>query len=530
MFGVAIWACGNGFSVPVPWGGVWVSPLSCSKANMGKNKGKHGKTPKRGPLRLVNRFIKVNKTVADRASASSGKWTAAHAKKKRGQKKSKEAPGPAYSSGKKGATPRLARKSKEERIGFRQLASLSAEDLVRVGEEIGFLPRKTGTKCPLKCGGILSLRAIEGRGAEAVVFGNFSFPPRGVPRLFCDSHFCEGNKHGFAVEEKGSDVAIQLGGRGRAPAGEGLLCVCLASLPWAGHHCSVSDGALLMHVNHQSMQLYADEVRRAQAILNDIEQAGIVFGEGVLVEWDECGIRAEQKRCAKPCTLFWTKDKHGQDTKKSNCVGFRLLWNRRMIGVERGNRKNMVVKQLPFKTANGKAGGVPLSEEECDAVCIPHLGKYAINLTDGAMPYEAFAGGQIVCSSNCERKDCIARAHKAGKAKCTGSRPREGRDRFKQHYAKLHMSHGIATHEKEEWAVIKEVRVWNDKGSKVVKLKHGTEVADGAWAELKRAYPHTVKNADHDRIAEYIKAWAWRARRHGEDTFVDLGKAIAARR
>ena len=63
---------------------------------MGKPKGKHGKTPKRGPLRLVRRFIKANKTVADRASASSGKWTAARAKKKRGQKKSKEAPGPAY--------------------------------------------------------------------------------------------------------------------------------------------------------------------------------------------------------------------------------------------------------------------------------------------------------------------------------------------------------------------------------------------------------------------------------------------------
>ena len=172
-----------------------------------------------------------------------------------------------------------------------------------------------------------------------------------------------------------------------------------------------------MHVSEKSMQLYTDEVGRAQAVLNDIEQGGVVFGEGVLVEWDECGIRAEQKRCTKPCTLCWTKGKSGKDTKISNCVGFRLLWNRWMIGVERGNRKNMVVKQLPFKTANGKARGVPLSEEECDAVCIPHLGKHAINLTDGATPYEAFAGGRIVCSPNCERKDCIARAQKDGKAK-----------------------------------------------------------------------------------------------------------------
>ena len=70
---------------------------------------------------------------------------------------------------------------------------------------------------------------------------------------------------------------------------------------------------------------------------------------------------------------------------------------------------------------------------QCDAACIPHLGKHAINLTDGATPYEAFAGGRIVWSPNCERNDCIARAQKAGRAKRRGSRPREGRARFKEH-------------------------------------------------------------------------------------------------
>ena len=49
----------------------------------------------------------------------------------------------------------------------------------------------------------------------------------------------------------------------------------------------------------------------------------------------------------------------GQDTKKSNCVGFRVLWNRWMIGVERGNRKNMVVKQLLFKRRTAKLGVYP---------------------------------------------------------------------------------------------------------------------------------------------------------------------------
>ena len=50
-------------------------------------------------------------------------------------------------------------------------------------------------------------------------------------------------------------------------------------------------------------------------------------------------------------------------------------------------------------------------------------------------------------------------------------------------------------------------------------------MADGAWAFVKQAIPVSVKGADHKRIAEYVQAWAWKARRHGTDLFVALGSA-----
>ena len=112
-----------------------------------------------------------------------------------------------------------------------------------------------------------------------------------------------------------------------------------------------------------------------------------------------------------------------------------------MIGVERGsNRVNMVIKQLPFRESEGGAGGIPLEGSECDDVCVPHMGRGVINLTDGASAYEAFAGGELRCSVDCQRKDCLRRAQQKGKDKCLGKRPRAGRDRFAAHYKHLRLS------------------------------------------------------------------------------------------
>lgn len=335
-----------------------------------------------------------------------------------------------------------------------------------------------------------------------------------VCRYICSGEDCNVAKHGLPVESKSTRVGFSLGGRGRAPAGEGLLCVWISTQPWAAHHASRNDSALMQGICRQSMGLYLDEARRKMARLNITEQIKIKFKCGQLVEWDECGIRAETVKCAVPCIEC------------AKCIGHRLLWNRWIIGTVRGDRSQMVVGQLPWKTSEGGGGGVPLSGAECDAFCPRHCGRGVICLTDGADAYEAMADGDIVCSPSCDRKDCLKRAQAAGKTSCLGARPRTGRSRFVKNYKHLRLSHGIVTHKREEWAIVKKIRV-HAPGNRAydMQLKHGTEVADGAWAELKKSYPSQVKSSDHDRIAEYVNAWAWRARRQGQDLFSKLGKA-----
>ena len=202
------------------------------------------------------------------------------------------------------------------------------------------------------------------------------------------------------------------------------------------------------------MQLYLDEVRRAQARLGEEEQKSIIFKKGMLVEWDECGVRAERVKCSKPCAVCDT------------CEGYRLQWNRWIIGVERGNRKNLVVQQLPWKTSDAAGGGVPITGAEVDRYCLPHLSFGVINLTDGAGAYEAFAGGSVACSPTCTNKECLRRAQADGKDKCSGWRPRAGRGRFERLYQKLGLAHGVVSHKKEEWSLAKRVVVHQSNGAK----------------------------------------------------------------
>jgi len=185
----------------------------------------------------------------------------------------------------------------------------------------------------------------------------------------------------------------------------------------------------------------------------------------------------------------------------------------------------MVIEQLPWKTSVGGAGGVPLAGPECDEFATKYLGRGVVCLSDGADAYEAFAGGELVCSPDCSRQDCLKRAQQQGKNKCAGARPRTGRSRWAAKYKHLRLSHGIATHAKEEWSIVKSITIHGPGGSsRVQKIKHGTEVADGCWQDVKDSYPSQVRSRDHDRIAEYVNAWAWRARRHGQDHFAELGK------
>ena len=95
---------------------------------------------------------------------------------------------------------------------------------------------------------------------------------------------------------------------------------------------------------------------------------------------------------------------------------------------------------------------------------------------------------------------------------------------------KLQLAHGIVSHKKEEWSVVGKVRVYSNAGSRLLTLKKGTEVADGAWPELKQCVPSQLHSSMHARIADYVFAWAWGARRHGMDLFKELGSAFKTMR
>ena len=384
-----------------------------------------------------------------------------------------------------------------------------------MGCELGYLKSLDDTKCPHLCGTKLTLKPVPPSYSDGLVLqaGDLEVKVPTACRYYCTNRVCNGSKHGCPVLTSGRAVRIALGGRGRAPAGEGLLVIALASLPWHDHHPSLGNCTLIQGISKSSTQLYLDAVTWEQARQGKLEQKHIVFVDGERVEWDEAGVRAERIKCVQPCR-----------SATSVVDNYRLLWNRWLIGVLRGNRSRMVVKQMPFKSTAASGGGVPICDSEVDTLCFPHLSKGVICLTDGAQSYEAFADGEITCSPDCQRIACLNRARREGKEpQCLGSRPRAGRDRYNATWKPLRLSHGVVSHTKDEWATVKEITIFGpNRSCRRIKLKHGTEVADGAWGPIKRSFPDGVHSSDHDRIATYIHAWAWRARRFGCDLFHEL--------
>jgi hypothetical protein len=278
------------------------------------------------------------------------------------------------------------------------MAALHPCDRIRIGVKLGYLPKAEGTQCPHTCKKTLKLRQASRDGPEFTICRQKFHLPRAC-RYYCPTGGCGGNSNGIPVECDRGEDGLSLGGRGRAPAGEGLLCICLATQPWASGHPSPSDCCLIMGISLHSMQLCLDAARRQMAKLNIVEQRSIKFKEGDLTEWDECGIRCERIRCTHPCTQCGDE-----------CSGYRLLWSRWIIGVARGDRTRMVLEQLPWETSTASGGGVPLSQQECDAVCPKYLTRGMTCLTDGASAYEAFAAGSVACSPACVRKDWLKRA------------------------------------------------------------------------------------------------------------------------
>ena len=147
-------------------------------------------------------------------------------------------------------------------------------DRIRIGAKLGYLKNREGERCPEGCGTKLQLssRASFQRNTQVKEIKGIKINIESGCSYVCSRHGCDVSKHGLPVESSGGKKTLQLGGRGGAPAGEGLLCIWIGCQPWATHHPSSNDGSLLQGISRSSMQLYLDELRRKMAGFNIAEQ------------------------------------------------------------------------------------------------------------------------------------------------------------------------------------------------------------------------------------------------------------------
>ncbi|CAK0819258.1 unnamed protein product [Prorocentrum cordatum] len=157
-------------------------------------------------------------------------------------------------------------------------------------------------------------------------------------------------------------------------------------------------------------------------------------------------------------------------------------------------------------------------QQECDIFVPRYLRQGALVFTDGAGPYEAPRGRRRQVFPRALPQGCLGRAKAIGKDACSGWRLRAGRTSFSRIFWRKKLSRGVMTHSKDEWCVVNSIRLHSASGtSRVVKLKHGTGCVDGCWSEMKQAIPQSLKSVEHDKMALYVKSWAWRTRRQGDN-------------
>ena len=173
--------------------------------------------------------------------------------------------------------------------------------------------------------------------------------------------------------------------------------------------------------------------------------------------------------------------------------------------------KQAIFVMLPQETCEAAAGGVSLSAKECDDILSWLLVPgYFVILTDGAGAYQSLAPKYRIAH---HAKDLPVSFNKA---------------RHNEHYAHLKLSHGIVSHDAEQWAVVDKVKVVEPDGKvKVVALKKGTQVVDGLWPELRGSIPDAVNSKDWDRCLSYMWCWIWRMRRPSTDLLVEFGKTVS---
>ena len=167
--------------------------------------------------------------------------------------------------------------------------------------------------------------------------------------------------------------------------------------------------------------------------------------------------------------------------------------------------------ELPPETCEAGGSGVPLSAEECDNI-LPRVltpGPFVL-LTDGAGAYQSVAPRDRLAFHTEERD------------------PNQfSETRYRRHYESLKLSHGVVSHDAEQWSVVDSVKVITPNGHyRTRRLKKGTQIVDGLWPELRASIPDAIHTTDWENCRSYMWSWIWRMRRTSKDLLTGFGELL----
>jgi hypothetical protein len=296
----------------------------------------------------------------------------------------------------------------------------------------------------------------------------------------CTNHKCRAFH--FQLDSQGP--LKELFGRGCVNSARTLLALAHIVSAHGSGYCSSYELACHAGVGKGLATRICDTVRKILATEARREQASITWSKGSLLEADEASMRVKRIPCKKGCKIK-SCGKHEEGF-------YRLLHHRFMVILPRGRRELAKYFELPQETCEAGGSGVSLSAKECDAILPRQLspGPYTL-LTDGAGAYQSVAPrGRLAFHTKDREPNQFSVV------------------RHNRHYKRLNLSHGVVSHSAEQWAVVHSVKVVTETGKiKVIKLKKGTECADGVWPEMRGSIPNSVHTSDWERCQSYI--WSW---------------------
>ncbi|CAK0820409.1 unnamed protein product [Prorocentrum cordatum] len=416
----------------------------------------------------------------------------------------KEAPGPSYipPNQKQADRPSLAALPISKRIAVVDMARVSPELLARIMIEIGVLPDLGGECTACQCG-TMELKLRGGQSDKDIQGGEGE--PMGARCTGMGVRCSPIKRRESNLDPKGP--LKELFNKGSVNTTRTLLAIAHAATQHASGYESSDEMAVQVGISKNAAQRITSVVRSICARVAKAEQDDFVWPRGCLVEADEASMRACRVTCPRDCC---------DTTCGEHPFGrYRILHHRFMCVCPRGQRQLAMFFELPQRTCAAGGSGVSLSGPECDEI-LPWVlvpGNFTL-LTDGA--------------GACQSVAPKSRAAYSDKSK---DPPRFNADRFKLHYKHLKLSHGIVSHDAEQWAVVDRVRVVRPNGrTETLHLKKGTQCCDGLWPEMRDSIPDSVHTSDWERCRSYLWAWVWRMRRSGNDLLQEFGQSVRRER